>query len=471
MATKTCIVLSVFGGLLIAALSVAPVTAQEHKAAVTFHKDVLPILQKNCQSCHRPGQIGPFSMLSYKETRPWAKSIKAAVVSKAMPPWLADPKYGHFDNDRSLKQTEIDAIVSWVDNGAAEGDPKDAPVPVQWPAEGWQVQPDVVVELPPHPVPARGIVDWENFAVAAPFKEDTWVTSVAVLPGEPSVVHHMCFGFEKHRPTTMYNTYEWMEVPRDEEGVATNRVRPTDTGEGAGANQEGTVALREVGSNEVKRHHGRAVIIPKADFCYLPGLPVEDYRPVNGALFVPAGSDIVLSTHYTTNGLAAVDKTRIGFTVTKTPPLRQYLPQSGDNDTASPVKQKSRITEIEIPPFEGNYIAPATEITFLKDIELVSLRPHAHVRAKSVQYKLIYPDGREEIVLNVPRYDFNWQLTYRTSLKIPKGSRMEVRFAYDNSANNKYNPDPSKWVYYGQQSWEEMGTPFLGFLVDRGAGK
>ena len=223
MATKTHVVVFVIGILLMGALGLA-MPAQESRPVVTFNKDVLPILQRNCQSCHRPGQIGPFSMLSYKDTRPWTKAIKAAVVSRTMPPWLADRQYGHFDNDRSLKQAEIDTIAAWVDNGAAEGDLKDAPAPIQWSAAGWQIQPDVTVDLPAFPVPARGVMDWQILAIPAPFKEDTWVTSVETLPGEPSVIHHFCFGFEKHRPTTMYNTYEWGEVPRDDEEIGRAHV-------------------------------------------------------------------------------------------------------------------------------------------------------------------------------------------------------------------------------------------------------
>src|SRR5438270_4430564 len=146
--------------------------------AATFYKDVLPIVQEHCQSCHRPGQIGPFSLLDYESARPWAKAIKNAVATKKMPPWFANPEYGHFDNDRSLKQAEIDTIVAWVNSGAPAGDPANAPPSVQWPEGGWNIQPDVTVELPPYPVPATGIKEWEQLAVPAPFKEDTWVTSV-----------------------------------------------------------------------------------------------------------------------------------------------------------------------------------------------------------------------------------------------------------------------------------------------------
>jgi hypothetical protein len=400
-------------------------------------------------------------MLTYKETRPWAKAIKAAVASRKMPPWMADPRYGHFDNDRSLNEAEIDTIVAWVNNGAAEGDPKDAPPPTEWPAGGWQIQPDVSLDLPPYPVPARGIREWERIAFPAPFKEDTWVTSVEILPGVPAVVHHMCFGFQKHRPTTPYNLYEWMEVPRDEEGVTINRDGTTR------GPKEGTVVTREAGSTEEKRRQGRAIIQHEGtnQFCYLPGLPYEDYRTVNAGVFVPAGSDMIVSLHYTATGLAVTDRSRIGFTVTKARPPKKFLPQDGVEEEDPPVGRRQVNTDLAIPPYDGNYLGPPAEITFLKDVELVWFRPHAHVRGKSVRYTLRYPDGREEIVLDVSRYDFNWQLTYRTSLTIPKGAKMHVRFTYDNSTANKYNPDPSKWVYYGGQSWEEMGTPNMGFLI------
>ena len=443
----------------------APVASQNSTRTITFHKDVLPVLQRNCQSCHRPGQIGPFSMLTYKDTRPWARAMKLAVVSKAMPPWFADPRYGHFNNDRSLKQDETDTIVGWVDSGAPEGDPKDAPPPVEWPEGGWQIKPDVTFDLPPYPVPATGIREWERMAFPAPFKEDTWVTSVEILPGAPAVVHHMCFGFQKHRPTTPYNLYEWMEVPRDDDGVMKKRDGTTR------GPSEGIVLTRDFGSTEEKRRPGRPTIVHEGtnEFCYLPGLPYEDYRPVNAGMFVPAGSDMIVSLHYTSTGLAVVDRSRVGFTVAKAAPSKKFLPQDGPEGENPPVGRQQANADLAIPPHASNHPGPPAHISFLKDVELVWFRPHAHVRGKSVQYKLTYPDGREEIVLNVPRYDFNWQLTYRTSLMIPRGSTMDVQFFYDNSRANKYNPDPNKWVYYGGQSWEEMGTPNMGFLIDRDA--
>jgi len=442
-----------------------PAAGQSSATAATFHKDVLPVLQKNCQSCHRPGQIGPFSMLTYRDTRPWAKAIRQAVVSRAMPPWFADPRYGHFNNDRSLKQAEIDTIAAWVDGGAPEGDPALAPPPIAWPEGGWQITPDVAVDLPPYPVAARGIVEWERVAFPSPFKADTWVTSVEILPSVPAVVHHMCFGFQKHKATTPYNEYQWMEVPRDDAGNMT-KVDGSTTGP-----LKGIVLTRAVGSTDVKRRVGSPTVFHEGtnEFCYLPGLPYEDYRPVSAGVFVPAGSDMIVSLHYTATGLAVVDRSRIGFTVAKAPPAKKFLPQDGPEGENAPVARQQANATLAIPPYASNHPGPQAEISFLKDVELVWFRPHAHVRGKSVTYTLIHPDGREEIVLSVPRYNFNWQLTYRTSLTIPKGAKMRVQFTYDNSTANKYNPGPGAWVRYGGQSWEEMGTPNMGFLVDREA--
>jgi hypothetical protein len=436
---------------------------------VTFNKDVLPILQKNCQSCHRPGQVAPMSLISYQETRPWAKAIKAAVTTRKMPPWFADPKYGHFTNDRSLKQGDIDTIAKWVDTGVAEGNPKDAPAPIEWAKNGWNVQPDVVMDLPAHDVPAKGILEWELIAFPAPFKSDAWVTSMEILPGDPSVVHHICFSFEKHKPDVVYNRYEWVQVPRDASG------NPTPGNSGFGELPGMVVATRDVGSTQVNLRQGKPTLHQNLDFCYLPGNTYEDYRDWNAGKLVPAGSDIIVSLHYTTNGKAVVDRTKIGFTVAKAPPQKKFVVQGAGEDTPviAPTKASTRAVfastynpEFSIPPNNGNWLAPPMDIVFLKDVELVGLRPHAHVRGKSAQYRLIYPDGHEEVVLDVPRYDFNWQLSYQTSLKIPKGTRMRFEFRYDNSVNNKNNPDPNRWVYQGFQSWEEMMAPNLGFLLD-----
>src|SRR5256885_10131153 len=177
--------------LALASLAVAAIAAApDQPSPVTFTKDVLPILQEHCQSCHRPGQVAPMSLIRYQETRPWARAIKSAVTLRKMPPWFADPNYGHFTNDRSLRQSEIDTLVKWADTGAVEGDPHAAPAPVQWPKDGWVVQLEVVMELPPHDVPAKGALEWELIAFPAPFKGDTWLSSTEILPVDAFVVHH-----------------------------------------------------------------------------------------------------------------------------------------------------------------------------------------------------------------------------------------------------------------------------------------
>jgi hypothetical protein len=412
------------------------------------------------------------SLITYEDARPWAKAIKAAVAQRKMPPWFADRKYGHFTNDRSLGQSDVDTIARWADTGAMQGNPKDAPAAIQWPKDGWSIPPDVVMDLPAHDVPARGVLEWELIAFPSPFKTDTWVTSMEILPGDPSVVHHMCFSFEKHKPTTVYNRYEWVQVPRDASG------NPTAGNSGFGELPGMIIATRDVDSADVKLRQGHPTLKQNLDFCYLPGAGYDDYRPWGAGKLVPAGSDIVLSLHYTTNGKAVVDRTKVGFTVAKTPPAKKFLVQGAGEDTPviAPTAASNRAVfastynpRFAIPPNDASYLAPPMEITFLKDTEIVRLRPHAHVRGKSAQYRLTYPNGREEIVLNVPNYDFNWQLSYATSIHVPKGSRLRFEFRYDNSATNKNNPDPARWVYQGFQSWEEMMAPNLGFLVDRDA--
>src|SRR3989442_11194595 len=301
--------------------------ASEESSPVTFAKVVLPIRQKNCQSCPRPGQIAPMSLLSYQEARPWARAIKAAVVTRKMPPWFADTSYGHFVNDRSLKQSEIDTLVKWSDSGAPEGNPKDAPAPIQWPTGGWGIQPEVVMDLPPHDVPEKGTLEWELIALPTPFKNDTWVTSMEILPGDPAVVHHICFSFEKHRPTTVYNRYEWVQVPRDETG------NPTPGNSGFAERPGMIIASRDVGSTEVKLRQGHPTLKQNLDFCYLPGAGYDYYGPWNAGRLVPAGSDIIVSLHYTTNGEVVTDRTKIGFTVAKTPPEKKFVVQGSGGET------------------------------------------------------------------------------------------------------------------------------------------
>jgi hypothetical protein len=432
----------------------APMRAQETTTTpVTFTRDVLPILQKNCQTCHRPGQIAPMSLLTYEQARPWARSIKAKVVSRQMPPWFADPQHGTFANDRSLKQADIDRIAAWVDAGAPQGDPKDAPPPLAWSADGWQITPDIVVRGAEFRVPARppkNVIEWTSMLIPSGFTKDTWITSMEIRPSDLSVTHHICVAFVPHREDAKYYVMNWTESPRDEEGVATDK--------GATARGAGTAA-GGANASGVGRAPGPVPAGESGGFaCYVPGVQADDFRPFNAAKLVPANSDISLQLHYTPTGKDVVDRPLIGFTVAQEPPEKRWISYaiSGAGSTFA------------IPPFEGDYRSPAAEAEFGADVWLVQMMPHMHLRGKTMTYQLTYPDGRTETVLNVPKYDFNWQIVYqpRTPIFIPKGTTIHIDATFDNSTANKFNPNPQQTVYPGRMTWEEMMSPFFGVIVD-----
>jgi hypothetical protein len=420
-------------GLIIAAAAMAAEAAPP--SSVTFNKDVLPILQERCQTCHRPGQVAPMSLLTYQEARPWAKAIKSAVETRKMPPWNADPQYGHFLNDRSLNQSQIETLVAWADGGAAEGDAKDAPTPKQWPTGGWEVQPDIIIDGPEFDVPASGVIDW--FWVAIPgamFTKDTWITSIQFQPLDPAVVHHTGIAFVPHSPDVKYNEPIWERVRRDADLI--------------------TIP----GQKQLTETFIRNAIGGGFQDTYVPGHTISDYRGYNAARLIPANTDVYLNLHYTPNGKPIRTHVRVGFTVSKEPPQRQVVMVTVGGPTDR--------DHFRIPANDADYAAPPGEAIFARDVEIFSLMPHMHVRGKSMTFTLTYPDGKSETVLNVPRYDFNWQLQYDTSIKIPKGTKMRVEAHYDNSAANRYNPNPNRDVFYGEQTWEEMESGYVFVLVD-----
>jgi len=375
---------------------------------VTFNRDVVPILQKRCQSCHRPGQVAPMPLVTYQSARPWAKAIRSAVSSRKMPPWFADPRYGHFSNDATLAKSEIETLVDWVNDGALEGDPQDLPPPLSWPENGWQIEPDVVVSLPAYSVPAKGIVEWTYVTIPSGFQRETWVTSIEILPGDAAVVHHATAFFKPHGSTA---------------------------------------PLAGIGA---------------AAAVYVPGFRAMDYRVHNAAQLIPAHSDLLVQMHYTPNGKESTDVTRIGFTLAKAPPERRFITYSPQ----PPVISDRQV--FRVPAGEANWQSPAVEGVFRVDAELVWFLPHMHLRGKDMTYRLTYPNGSSEIVLSVPRYDFGWQIGYDAAspIRVTKGTQLHVDAHYDNSANNIANPDPTRDVYGGTQTWEEMMVPFFGVVVD-----
>ena len=375
-------------------------------AAVTFTKDVAPIFYKNCAYCHRPGEIAPMSLMTYKDARPWAKSIREKVLDGTMPPWHADPHYGSFKNDRRLSKTDVDKIIAWVDGGAQEGNSKDLPPPPQF-TEGWQIgKPDVVLSMTKeYEVPAEGVVNYQYFLVPTGFTEDRWIQAAEVRPGNRAVVHH----------------------------VIVFVVGPEAARQRGGLFRQGGV------EGLVGTAPGEAPTV----------------LPDGVGRLVKAGSTLVLQMHYTPNGTAQKDRTSVGIVFSRKPIEKASTGGAAMNRWFA------------IPAGDENYAVRAV-YTFKEDSHIINLMPHMHLRGKDFEYRLIYPDGTSKIVLAVPRYSFNWQTRYefKEPVAAPKGSRLECVAHFDNSTKNKWNPDPTKTVRWGPQTWEEMMIGFVGFTLD-----
>lgn len=298
---RTAIAVSALS-LLIAAVSVGSgvgVAQTRSTTPVTYYKDVAPLLQKHCETCHRPGQIAPMTFQTYESARPWARAIQAAVVSRKMPPWFAAADSKHVLNDRSLAPAEIDTLVRWAESGAPAGNPNDAPRAIVWPQGGWQIPPDLVIDGPVYDVPARGVVEWTWIVVPGNFKEDTWVTSVEVKPSEMAVTHHVCLAYVPRHPDTKYFTQIARDVPRDDDGVE------IASGRGAGAAAAGPAP------DFVNSPFGILGRSNGLEECYEPGRMPADFRPFNAAKLIPAGTDIAVNVHYTPNGKPVTDHVRI----------------------------------------------------------------------------------------------------------------------------------------------------------------
>jgi hypothetical protein len=336
-----------------------------------------------------------------------------------MPPWFADPNYGHFANDRTLSDATIKTLAAWADGGAVEGDAKDGPAPIQW-VEGWSLKPDMVIEMPKDvPLPATGTINYKSILVKVNFPEDRWVVAADLRPGNPTAVHHM-------RAIIRPAGSEWMKgaIP----GVAYESKDPE-----VGRQGEGTDLLGK----------------------FNPGLGGQDFSLFESAKFVPKGSDIVFSMHYTATGKETTDRSRLALVFGKKPPKYRYY--VSDGPTASNLAIPAGNPNAEI----------VSEMTATADTQLVYMQPHMHLRGKDYEVRLIYPDGKMETIFKA-KWDFNWQLGFDLAkpLTIPKGTRIVGIAHYDNSANNKFNPDPTKLIFWGEQNWDEMQNCFMGFLID-----
>ena len=398
------------------------------KTAPTFYRDVLPILQTHCQNCHRPGEVAPMPLVTYAQTRPWATRMAAEVEMRMMPPWFADPRFGHFANDSSLTDKQISIISAWAEAGAPAGDEHDAPATRQW-AEGWNIPPpDRVVKMPkPVQIPARGEVEYTYEIVPTGFTKDQWVQMSELRPGSPAHVHHAVVYI---RPPDS----PWLRhAPVGEPFTASTLTDPQERRQA----HETTSDLLIV---------------------YAPGSSPDEWEP-GMAKFVPAGSDLVFQMHYTTNGSADQDQTSIGLVFAKSAPKQRVITLQLNNHA------------LMIPPGADDFRVEV-QGTLPNDATLLSLFPHMHLRGKRFEYDIVHDDGSVETLLRV-NYHFHWQLSYRLAEPrvLKAGTRLRAIAWYDNSKNNPHNPDPEKTVTWGDQTSDEMMVGFFDVAVPAGMDK
>jgi hypothetical protein len=429
----------------------------------TFSKDVAPIVFNNCATCHRAGEVAPMTLTSYEDVRPWAKVIKNKVVSREMPPWGADPAHSlKMRNDRSLTQEQIDTIVAWADGGAPKGSDADLP-PLPKFAEGWTFgrEPDAILEMPvDFSIPAEGELGVQMFYSKVPWSEDKFAETLEIRPGNRAVVHHA--------GVFVVDIPEGARIVNGRLVMADGKAS-TDRGAGAAGRADDTALP---GANKL--------------LSWVPGRGVDSHRADIGKR-IPAGKYINWQIHYNPIGKATTDRTRLGIWFNKAQVTHELLiRQAGDalattkgglslyraegrevEYTADEGSTRRRSKTPNIPPYAEDWsltgITPVTE-----DITLYAMSPHMHLRGKSLRWVVVFPDGREQTILDVPKFDFNWQIEYELEepFKIPAGSKILGIGKYDNSPKNKWNPAPNLDVYWSEQSWDEMYQPFTLYSID-----
>jgi hypothetical protein len=454
------------------------------QSAPTFNKDVAPIVFAHCATCHRPNQVAPMSLTSYREVRPWARAMKDKVLRGEMPPWRADGRYGTFRNDRRLTPEHVKTIAAWADAGAPEGD---TPLSAQLPAfnDGWTHPsgrpPDMVIEMAhAFSVPAEG--ELPNFTLYQELppelrQQEHFLEAIQILPGVVPAVHHASWGVTPRlQPGQKIGLGEaWPGGP-----IVPGALLDAKTGKSVGFQGDANEAAGEVDPTEV----GRRTEFGGTRFCcYVPGGSFQQFRQGAGKR-IPTDGYISWGLHYTPIGKPVQDRTRVGLwfqqeisheIVEITTGRTTHIVQGKQlvDDAFTPVRT-SGVGNVGfpaipvIPPHAKNWAITAIR-AFPDDVTLYVLWPHMHTRGKEMTYVLTYPDGREEVLLSVPNYDFNWQIFYelKEPKRIPAGSTIKTIGSYDNSAANKWNPAPHKEVYWSEQSWDEMYVGFLDVSVDK----
>lgn len=430
----------------------SPAAAQTAGPVPTFNKDIAPIFYANCTSCHRPGEIAPMSLMTFKDARPWARSIAARVNDGTMPPWHADPAYSSFVNERRLTDAQKAVIDRWAKGGAPEGNPADLPAPPRYPS-GWNIgEPDVVLSMQEdYPIPATGTIDYQYLVVPANFAEDRWIQSWELRPGNPKVVHHVIVYTMAPQQAAAAPAAPAAARPA---GPRPAPVFSFDGNTQIPAGQTGGPPLppeqrKAPGPNDRLRPGPLGPSIGG----YVPGNSVRQFAD-GTAMLLPKGHSLVFQMHYTTTGEATTDRSRLGMKFATAPPRVVLRSASLINGS------------LHIPPGASNHRVDAS-MTINNDIMLVSMVPHTHVRGIRWLYEAVYPDGRRETILSVPNYDFDWQHEYvfREPRRLPAGTKIFASAWYDNSPANKSNPDPTKDVWWGDQTFEEMMFTSLTFSV------
>ncbi|MCI0525108.1 MAG: cytochrome c [Acidobacteria bacterium] len=450
--------------LLATVLFVLPSTsASSGNKDITFTKDIAPIFFKNCAECHHAGEAAPFSVMSYKEVRPWAKSIREKVASREMPPWHADPHYQQFSNDRRLTQKDIDTITAWVDGGAKEGNPKDMPPAPKY-AEGWIIgKPDLVIPLPEEfTLAASGPDEYQYFEVDPGFTEDKYVQMAEARPDNRKIVHHIIAfvqpppkGAQANRKFSKEEIEKYREKMEKEsifqrDGFLMRMKPDTPVYDDGCSLPSGGGSQRRDGSSD-----GDSTEMGMLLAGFAPGMNPGIFEP--GAVKkVSAGSKIIFQMHYSkVAGSVQKDRSMIGLIFAKGPAEKQIITRPISNNF------------FKIPPGAENHRVTACWTT-KEDIHLINAMPHMHLRGKAMEIKAYYPDGRSEVLLDVPNYSFSWQTVYyyKKPLAIPKGTKFVVTAHFDNSSKNKYNPDPTQAVRFGEPTYDDMMIGWIDYTVD-----
>jgi thiol-disulfide isomerase/thioredoxin len=372
---------------------------------VTWHNQISRLVRYNCVECHRPGEAAPFALETYAQVVSKKAMIEYVLDNRIMPPWFADYSHGNWRNVRSVSDADRQMFTQWVAAGCIEGDPADAPVPPKL-ATGWTIrQPDIVIDVEPQELPAEGRIPWRKFPVAFDVPEDLWVSEAEIRPSVPEVVHHAML---------------FIEYPKDDpRRSAQTRAEAQSSGGG-----DGFWLSYFPGRKAMSLPPGRAKLIPK-----------------NGRIFI--------QLHYTPNGTPLVDKTRIGLKLLPGPPEKVVV--------SSAVRKR----DLLVPP---NSLARLIYSEVLgEDIRLLALMPHMHYRGSAAQVFVKYPDGRFDTVLNVPKFDFDWQVSYEfvEPMLLTRGSTIVIRHEFDNTATNPNNPDATKELRHGNNVNDEMMINFF----------